>query len=320
MELFSEIYSAYYNAISKILSCRNLSKKDLSEIISQNAFSESSLYIMPRIKDEWHLISEKNGVYNSRLKNAPSMPLTFLQKRWLKSIISDKKTALFINPETIMRLENFLKDTEPLFLKNHFFYFDRFSDGDDYSDPDYIKFFRKIHCAIKKHEILNITFTSSKGNIINHNFLPQNFEYSPKNNKFRVNAFIISKNKITESAVINISRIDDIKNTGKFFDNIRALENTPDNLKCTQPVCVEVSSERNAIERFMMEFAGYKKITEFDEKTNKCTASIWYSRPNETELLIRLLSFGPVLEIKSPDYFRKLAFERIEKQCKFFSE
>ncbi|MGN0676719.1 MAG: WYL domain-containing protein, partial [Ruminococcus sp.] len=84
MELFSEIYSAYYNAVSKILSLKNLSKKDMIKIINEKAFSESSLYIMPRICDEWKLVSEKNGIYNSRLKNIPSIPLTAIQKTWIK--------------------------------------------------------------------------------------------------------------------------------------------------------------------------------------------------------------------------------------------
>lgn len=318
MELFSEIYSAYYNAVSKIISAKNLLKKDMIKIIDKNTSSESSLYIMSRIKDEWLLVSESDGIYNSRLKNTPSMPLTLLEKRWIKSIISDSRARLFLDEESISRLSDCLKDVKPLFNHDSFLFFDRFSDGDDFSNPDYIRFFRIIHKAIINHEILNISFISSKNNRISHNFLPVKFEYSPKNNKFRVQALIISGGKIKDTGIINISRITDIRNTGKYSEI--KTDNINKSLRCSEPVKVEVSSERNGVERFMMEFAGYEKITEFNEQTRICSASIWYNKTDETELLIRLLSFGTVLEIKSPEYFRNLARERIEKQCSFFTE
>jgi len=316
MELFSEIYGAYYNAVSKILSLKNLSAKDILKIIKENAFSESSLYIMPRIKDEWHLVSENNGVFNSNLKNIPSMPLTLIQKKWIKTIISDPKAKLFIDDNDISRISDYLKDVKPLFDYKNFFFFDRFSDGDDFSNPEYIKFFRTIHKAITDNEILRINFISSKGNNITHDFLPVKFEYSPKNNKFRTHAFIISNQGIKDTAIINISRISSIKNTGKYFEVKN--KNIHSYIRCPEPVCVEISHERNGVERFMMEFAGYEKVTEFNEQTGICSASIWYNKTDETELLIRLLSFGTVLEIKSPEYFRSLARERIEKQCSFF--
>jgi len=320
MELFSEIYSAYYRAVSKILSCRNLTSKDIAKIISENAFSESSLYIMPKIKDEWKLVSEKNGIYNSRLKKNPSVPFTLLEKRWLKSVLSDPKAVLFIDRDIILRLNDYLKDIKPLFSYDNFLFFDRFSDGDDFSNPNYIRFFRIIHRSLKDRKVLNITFVSSKGKRINHDFLPVKFEYSPKNDKFRLYAQKISGEIPEKVNIINISRITDIRNTEKSFLPNTDTENILLSERCSEPVCVEVSSERNGIERFMTEFAGYEKITEFSKEEEKCTASIWYNKTDETELLIRLLSFGTVLKIKSPEYFRNLARERIKKQCSFFSE
>lgn len=314
MEIFSEIYSAYYNAVSEILSKKNLLKKDIEKIIKDNAFSESILYIMPQIKDVWNLLTENNKIYNSVLNNIPEMPLTILQKRWIKSVIMDSKARLFLEDDTISRLTDNLQDVKPLFLQNDFFFFDRFSDGDDYKNPDYISFFKIIHNAIKNKSILNITFNSSKGRKISHNFLPLKFEYSPKNNKFRVYTVNIINGKVNRTGIINISRIIDIKNTGKIYSEEIDIKKMILARRCQQPVCVEISSERNGIERFMMEFAGYEKRTEYNETTKKCNAYIWYNLFDETELLIRLLSFGPVLEIKSPEYFRNLAIERIKKQ------
>lgn len=316
MELFSEIYSAYYNAVSKILSQKNLSEKDMEKIIRENAFSDSAFYLLPKLKNDWYLLSEKDKIYNSRLKEIPSVPLTSIEKRWLKSILSDPKASLFLDGDTISRLMDFLKDVKPLFKKEYFLFFDRFSDGDDFKNSNYIKNFKIIHKAVIMKNILKISFISSKNKKISNEFLPLKFEYSPKNNRFRIYAAGISGNKINGIVIINISRITGIKNTGMKYTGNIDIKKILKSRRCSEPVCVEVSSERNGVERFMMEFAGYEKITEFHEESGKCTAYIWYNVFDETELLIRLLSFGPVLEIKSPEYFRNLARERINKQVK----
>ena len=47
---------------------------------------------------------------------------------------------------------------------------------------------------------------------------------------------------------------------------------------------------------------------------------LWYDKDDETELLIRVLSFGPVLEVVSPDAFINLIKERLSKQITFVSD
>ena len=43
---------------------------------------------------------------------------------------------------------------------------------------------------------------------------------------------------------------------------------------------------------------------------------VFYEKEDETELLIRVLSFGPVLKVIFPDDFVKKLCERLEKQKK----
>ncbi|MDE5557040.1 MAG: WYL domain-containing protein, partial [Ruminococcus sp.] len=133
-------------------------------------------------------------------------------------------------------------------------------------------------------------------------------QYSPKNDRFRILAFDI----LTErSNIINIGRITEINSTGKIFQENISYEKY---LSQSKSVTVYISNERNAPKRFFMEFAPYKKRTEYDNKTGKCTVQLWYDQPDETELLIRLLSFGAVIEIVSPPEFRRKAKERIDRQ------
>ncbi|WP_072947740.1 WYL domain-containing protein [Ruminococcus flavefaciens] len=57
-----------------------------------------------------------------------------------------------------------------------------------------------------------------------------------------------------------------------------------------------------------------------DLETGQYTVELWYDEQDETELLIMLLSFGPVIEILGPDNLRSQAKERLEKQYRLLYE
>ena len=51
----------------------------------------------------------------------------------------------------------------------------------------------------------------------------------------------------------------------------------------------------------MLEFAELEKESVFDEDSGECMVSIKYDEQNENEIIIRLLSFGPVVEVSNLD-------------------
>ena len=69
--IFSELYSAYYNTVARIITAafdKNTTEKDLDRIVSENAFSESVLTIMPSLKSgKWKLL---DGSFKARADNA----------------------------------------------------------------------------------------------------------------------------------------------------------------------------------------------------------------------------------------------------------
>ncbi len=65
----------------------------------------------------------------------------------------------------------------------------------------------------------------------------------------------------------------------------------------------------------MLHFSHLEKETErIDERRYRLT--LHYEKDDETELLIRVLSFGPVLKVVYPAQFRDKLKNRIEKQRK----
>ena len=138
--IFSELYSSYYNAVAEILSIAvkgELSDKVMYEVINRKAFSESAMVIPQSLKNgDWRLLTKD---LKTPLKNPPTMTLTLLQKRWLKSLMSDPRIKLF-------NLDfSFLEEVKPLFDENTFMYFDRYFDGDPYTSSEYtIVFLQKV--------------------------------------------------------------------------------------------------------------------------------------------------------------------------------
>ena len=80
-----------------------------------------------------------------------------------------------------------------------------------------------------------------------------------------------------------------------------------------EPVTLLIKTERNALERAMLQFAQYRKDTvRISDELYRC--EIFYNESNETELLIEVLSFGSAVEVTGSERFKKLLRERIEKQ------
>ena len=98
--LFSEVYGNYFNAIAAVLTRAaegGLTGKELTAIVQEAAFGESLLTIPAALTDgRWPLL-EKD--LSTRLHHAPSMPLTALQKQWLKALLQDPRIRLFAPSE-----------------------------------------------------------------------------------------------------------------------------------------------------------------------------------------------------------------------------
>lgn len=328
MTLFHEIYGRYFRIAAKILEKPQITAQEIYAITEKDGFRESVLFLPQKLipqadGSDWGLLrfSEKSGVFTPIVQHKPRMPVTMLQKRWLKAKLSDPRFCLFLDEKTNQALSEKLRDVEPLFLPEWFHAHDRFSDGDPFQDAGYQANFRIILQAIQTGEILRIRYVSGKGEEIELSFLPLFLEYSGKNDKFRL-CCTRRKGDTTKNGLVNLGRIRQITPTGKYLLPQRRMQ--PEIYfnarKCSVSITVSVKPERNATERFMTEFAAYEKHTVRDLETGICTVQLWYDRQDETELLIRLLSFGPVLEILAPPDFREKAAARVRMQMQLLKE
>ena len=100
----------------------------------------------------------------------------------------------------------------------------------------------------------------------------------------------------SKAPTINLGRIVALA----FAENY--LKNNTDSQKTeTDTIVLELTDERNALERVSMHFANLKKRTiKIDE--NKYKMELEFNRDDELEMVIRLLQFGPVIKVLEPSY------------------
>ena len=320
MTLFNEIYGAYFRIAARVLAKKSVTEQDISRIIGQEGFRDSVLFVPQKLipqadGSDWGLLKRNaDGTFSPVSKHPPVKLLTNLQRRWLKAKLSDPRTALFLPDDVFAALSEALSNVTPLYQPAWFRYPDRFTDGDPYTDAAYRGIFRTVLQTIQSHSALNMDYTTSRGNRIHRLFFPLRLEYSDKNDKFRMYGYGLTRSGTPKNAIVNLGRITAATIAAAPNIEIPSLEQCFAARKCREPVTVRVTPERNGTERFLMEFASYEKRTDLDTETGTLTVQLWYDIQDETELLIQLLSFGPVLEILSPPEFRAQAAARIAKQ------
>ena len=296
--IFSEIYGSYFKAVSAILAKAvdgTLTEREITRTVLENAFGESLVTIPAKLSDgSWPLLTAD---YGTPLRHAPHAPLTTLEKQWLKALLLDPRIRLF-DPS-----EEGLEDVEPLFTPDQFVYFDRYADGDPYDDPRYIEHFRLIIRAMHEKRKLRVRFHGHRGTRQSYICIPYKLEYSSKDDKFRLITGFRNK-----PLTVNLSRIDSVHilepwNESEYLQP-REREKT---------LVMELYDSRNSLERAMLHFSDLEKETErIDEKHYRITLN--YKQGDETEILIRILSFGPVLKVIEPETMVKQIRERLERQ------
>lgn len=297
--LFHEIYSTYFQTVAKILTeavDHPLTTGEINLIIQNNAFEESILNIPESLGvARWQLLKEDGTTI---LGKKPTMPLTILQKRWINAVALDPRVRLFTDHPVVF------SDVEPLFLPEDIYVFDKYSDGDPYEDAEYIRNFRLILDAIKHQYPIQIRIMNRHGKQVTARTVPEYLEYSEKDDKFRL---IGTGSKLGNT--INLGRIISCEKCEDEQTAKPGKRNRPH----PRIIIFELVDDRKALERVLMHFAYFEKqVEKIDERKYKVT--LHYDKEDETEILIRVLSFGPMIRVVKPAAFINLIKDRLSEQ------
>ncbi|MBD5531311.1 MAG: WYL domain-containing protein [Lachnospiraceae bacterium] len=328
MEVFSEIYSCYYQVLRHLLCSQDaLTMQDIRRRICDEGFEESLLSIIPRLEDgTWNLFEKDGKLYHSRLSSSFITPVSSLEKSYLKALLSDPRIGLFLEQDQLETLDKMLASVAPLWRPEQFYYFDRFADSDPYEDENYRHCFRTLLQAQKQKQYVDIDYTAPNGNRVHHHYIPARLEYSVKNDKFRILALKPCRPAFDSDShheakadgrmkleILNVSRIQSVKLMPKTLSSPVDLDAMIQRSYYKEPLKLRIVNKRNALERAMLHFANYEKnTTKIDEDTYECV--IYYNRNMETELLIEVMSFGPMLTVLENERFLNSLKARLQRQ------
>lgn len=309
---FNEVHSKYFRIVEKILlkaQQGSLQRSDIDKMVCSNGFGESNMYIPEKLKTEaWPFLLQDKSTQkmSTLLKNDVGTPLTLLEKRWLKTLLLDPRIKLFDVDATG------LEDLEPLFNSKQFVYFDQYTDGDDYNDEAYQQHFKTLLQACEQKQLVEIGFTNNKGEKEKHVYLPFKLEYSTKDDKFRLRA--------ERQPEADVTAMFSLVNLGSIFA-CRLLEKQGGEAVNHSPkrstIVLELTDERNALERALLHFSGLKKETQkLDDKHYRI--KLTFRESDRAELIIRVLSFGPVIRLVRPELLQDKSL--VAAQTDFWKE
>ena len=323
LSLFSELYTCYYQVVARILEealHHPLTRRQMENLARQYGYDESILSIIPRLTEGcWPFLHQSESfleAYVSSLKHTLfPQTLTRLQKSWLKALMSDSRFCLFFTDSQLKELNEALLDSDPLYRTSDFYLFDQYGDHDPFSSVMYREHMLAILQSICQRHFLSICYLSGKGRILTHTWLPCRSEYGQRDGKFRLYAMAYSKTGRKRMDVLNVARIFSIKKTGRFYPAFVETDLYLDHTLCKDPLILEITTERNALERTMLHFSCYQKKVERLEESGTYRCTIYYDKRWETELLIQVLSFGPVVKVLGPESFLSQMQKRVRNQA-----
>lgn len=320
--MFQDYYSRYFKIIDTLLqkahSQGELPLKEIQSIIERLGFQETSLMLFPQLKNvhdskSYPLFKTEDGkVFKSRLNHTPTRPLSAIERQWLKTVIADPKASLFMEETLIEKLQQLTQEDPNLYNPTDFIWHGTVSNADPWEDQSYRNTFKKLLQAIQENKVVLIHYNGAKGTQLSTYFIPRKLEYSPKYSKFRVLAFRMRKSGGHRMQRLNLARIESVELTDQTLENAHmnhAISKLP-----TEILELEISNFRNGIERAFYQFSIYERSSTYDEETNTCRMKISYLPANESELMIQVLSFGPIIKVIAPEHFKQALMARLEKQ------
>lgn len=302
--VFSEVYGTYYNIVAKILGqavSGGLTLEQLKRIVYKEGYEESALELLPALEDESWLLLTKD--FKTPLQYKPTMPLTLLQKRWLKALLLDERVRLFFTDAELAEEEKALQEVEPLYRPEQFVFFDRFVDGDDYKNARYRENFQQIMQAIKQRVAVDASYRTNKDNVIVWtNLVPMDLEYSAKDDKFRLQGMAGARH-----VTLNLGKIITVELGEPLEQELPLISASQEKL------VLELVDERHTMMRALMHFSDLAKETEKIDDTHYLL-TVYYDKNDETEMVYRVLSFGPTMKVREPECFVELLKERLKEQ------
>lgn len=237
-----------------------------------------------------------------------------LEKRWLKSMLMDKRGAFLIPDSLRKKLLSKLKAVEPL----SFNAFEAIREtGDPTDDDKFQSVLATVWKALVEKRRISYESLDAKGQSHSGTVSPCRLEYDATENRYRLIVWLEDEKR---SVKINVSRIKSVKCTEepipdntekqfqKFLDSHR------------KSFTMRLYNENNAIDRAFTLFASYDKTADYDDMSDTYEMTLYYYDFDEHEILQAVFSLGSAAVVIEPQDLRNRVIAHWKKAAELYIE
>lgn len=330
MELFDEVKNRYFHIVFRVLNeCKDgLSKKDIIKLIDDEDFEEKIIgkdnktfegLLLNEYEDyeNYNLLKEENGLFYPKVEdsNKIAIPVRFtnIEKAWLKSLLDEPLLKLILRENTIAKLKEELKDIDSPSL-SEFIETTNKSKLPELLDSDqYETNFKVLLKAILEEKSIRYCNTDRLGNkYCDMESLPVRLECSLKDDRFRVSMYSLNDNRPIMANLYTMSNIEIIEKEKLSIDREVAIELLHKNRYSEEPIILEVTDKKMAMERCFMSFSGMERSSRCLEE-DRYEIKLFYYVFEEEEIIRKILTLGPYVKVLSPQRIIDEVIKRIRR-------
>jgi hypothetical protein len=329
MELFNEVKNRYFQLVFRIINeCADgKAKGEILKLIDEGEFEQKVIgknqqsfadIILNRCNEDenLNLLTEKEGMFYPSVEKAgkPPIPVRFtkLEKAWLKAVLEKDEIRMLLSSQTIEKLQKELCDFDSP-IKDEYFEMTNIIKLSEITQQElYEKNFRLILDALIQERPIRYSNTDKKGNVYSNKLaLPVSIEYSMRDARFRVSMYSLDDNR---PIMANIFTLSDVRIVDEEvnIDRETAKKLLFEQKYSEEPVILEVTDKKAAMERCFMCFSGMER-TSRDLGKNKYEIRLNYYLFEEENLIRSIISLGPYVRVVSPQKISDEIVKRVKK-------
>lgn len=329
MELFSEVKNRYFQLVLRIINeCTDgkataeiLKVIDDGEfeqkVIGKNQQSFADIMLNRCDEDEnLNLLKEKDGRWYPVLEDVGNPPVpvrfTMVEKFWLKALLETEGVRMILSPQTYEKLKMQLEEIDTP-IKEQYIEMTNTIKLPEIADQEaYSENFKTILKALVDEKPIRYTNTDRRGNVYKDMLaLPVGIEYSMKDGRFRVSMYSIDNDR---PIMANIFTLTDLRIVDEDvgIDRETAKKLLFEQKYSSEPIILEVTDQKAAMERCFMCFSGMER-TARDLGNNKYEMRLNYYLFEEENLIRNIISLGPYVKVISPQRIVDEIVRRVKK-------
>ena len=342
--IFNEIFGVYYYIIAEVILCccsnsdsNKLSNEKINNIVkkvrrwySSRGGNQTSRLSLDEItwlfeNDAFGKKSKANGKDQIEFKYQCDqdiefykdvLPLTTMEIRWLKTILSDERIRCFFSDRQLDFISTYMQteypEISPLPVK-HLVNFDKHITIDSMEKEAEHSLIKTLIKAINQKMLVDLTYVTRYGKEISGEFKPIVIEFSKRNNKFQVQMQSCDNNRFYS---INLSQIISLVIVPEEFEYFEILQNYEKHRELNErSVDIQFYDVRNTADRILTEFSPWKKYCEYDRETKIYTLQLFYQKDEELDLVVRLMGYGGNIHFVNKEHsIAREIIRRYEKQ------